>query len=168
MGNLIAIILITSVLMVITVKVKTVYDDISSICLPKLAHCSDHHDCHHSQMCCRDTCCPKQYFEQWKKFSCVIDEQCVEWNTGQRCCSGGTCCDEHEHEDDDDGEESGYLIPEEEEYFTEPISSESKLSLEENERRSRHNDDDEKSVDEDLKHSKVATRQAVSSLALTN
>ena len=46
--------------------------------------------------------------------------------------------------------------------------SESKLSLEENERRSRHNDDDEKSVDEDLKHSKVATRQAVSSLALTN
>ena len=30
--------------------------------------------------------------------SCVIDEQCQEWKTGQICCSGGKCCDKHDIE----------------------------------------------------------------------
>jgi len=75
-------------------RLTTVFDEHEHICVPKLAQCEKHSDCKRHHKCCKNTCCPKHYFEQWKSFSCVIDEQCVEWNTGQRCCSGGKCCDD--------------------------------------------------------------------------
>ena len=92
----------------------TVYDEVTNVCVPKLPHCDHHSDCQHHQMCCRNSCCPKYFFDQWKQFryfskryilnvfsccfSCVIDEQCQEWKTGQKCCSGGKCCDKHDVE----------------------------------------------------------------------
>lgn len=61
-------------------------------------------------MCCRDTCCHKTYWDQWTQFSCVIDEQCEEWRTGERCCKGGRCCDEEAEDlsDENVSRDDGY------------------------------------------------------------
>ena len=99
-----------------SLRISTVYDELTSFCAPVLPRCAGHQDCEDTgHMCCRDTCCHKSYFDQWKQFryvvvvvvttrsysfdnthsrSCVIDEQCEEWRTGRRCCVGGRCCDE--------------------------------------------------------------------------
>jgi len=44
------------------------------------------------ERCCRDSCCPTQFYRAWTQFSCVTDQQCQEWKTGQSCCLGGKCC----------------------------------------------------------------------------
>ena len=50
----------------------------------------------------------------------MIDEQCVEWKTGEKCCSGGSCCDDEPVNDDPDPTFFQITM---EEYFTEPITS---------------------------------------------
>ena len=49
-------------------RVLTVYDEVTNVCVPKLPHCDHHSDCQHNQMCCRESCCPKHFFDQWQQF----------------------------------------------------------------------------------------------------
>ena len=81
------------------------YEDVT-ICVERPHRCHQHSDCG-DQLCCKDSCCPLQFFQQWTKFrkvdrpdsniltshcSCVTDQQCQEWKTGESCCEGGHCC----------------------------------------------------------------------------
>ena len=53
-------------------RISTVYDELTSFCAPILPRCSGHQDCEAGHMCCRDTCCHKTYFDQWRQFRCEL------------------------------------------------------------------------------------------------
>lgn len=66
------------------------------ICVARPRPCTQHSDCGaigEPHLCCKDSCCPLTFFQQWTQFSCVTDEQCQDWKTGESCCEGGRCCD---------------------------------------------------------------------------
>ena len=50
------------------------------------------------------------FLQSSHSWSCVIDEQCEEWRTGQRCCKGGRCCDEEAEDlsDENVSRDKGY------------------------------------------------------------
>ena len=57
--------------------------------------------CSASCTCCGQTCCPPSYQSQWADMSCVSDQQCRAWATGQFCCEEGRCCDSREDYQED-------------------------------------------------------------------
>ena len=65
---IIMMIVMMMMMMMMMPRLSTVYDDVTSVCVPRLPRCSAHSDCDSAHMCCRHTCCPKLYWQQWTQF----------------------------------------------------------------------------------------------------
>ena len=69
------------------------------ICFREITQCNKHEDCKHSSTttlirqnnqtsyCCRNHCCPQEYYHAWREWQCHSHISCQQLGTGSHCCN---------------------------------------------------------------------------------
>ena len=70
-------------------RVSNLYEDQTEICLPRRRPCSAHSDCgDERERCCRDSCCPTQFYRAWTQFRSDLVSLSLVSQAGPTLCRG--------------------------------------------------------------------------------